>query len=263
MAKKNEVAATVESKPPVDLAELGADIGDFEGAGVSTKAEDNLIPIVTLLQDLSPQVKDRNPEYVEGAKPGMFYIKSLNLLIDGTEGFHFQPCDFRTAWNEWVPRDKGGGLVNSFPEFPKEIAVEVINDKGKKVWQSSDKNDLIETRYHAGLLYYEDQVIPAVMAFSSTGHTVSRSWMVLMNNAMIGQKKAPSWFKKYHIKSRIKQKNNHEWFLPEIADAEWITDKALRDVGRSLHLAMQAGDKKIDAASADQTTEKVSDEMPF
>lgn len=259
MAKKNEVAVAAEVKPPVNLDELASDIGQYEGAGVSTKAEDNLIPIVTLLQDLSPQVKDRNPEYVEGAKPGMFFIKSLGLLF---EDFQFQPCHFVSKWNEWVPRDSGGGLVDSFDERPKD-AQEVTNDKGKKVWKSARGNDLIETRYHAGFLMTDDQRIPAVMPFASTGHTVSRSWMVMMNNAIIQGKKAPSWFKNYHIKARLKAKNNQEWFLPEVVDGEWVTDKELRDQGRTLYTAMVVGDKQIDTASDDQTSAKHDDEMPF
>lgn len=259
MATKKEVAATVDVKPPVNLDELAGDIGDFEGAGVSTKAEDNLIPIVTLLQDLSPQVKERNPEYVEGAKPGMFYIKSLGLLFSE---FQFQPCHFVSKWNEWVPRDSGGGLVDSFESLPTD-AVETVNDKGKKVWRSARGNDLIETRYHAGFLSVDGQRIPAVLPFSSTGHTVSRSWMVMMNNAIIQGKKAPSWFKNYTIKARLKQKNNQEWFMSEIVDGEWVVEKDLREQGKTLHIAMIAGEKHIDQSTEDATTSTADKEMPF
>lgn len=269
MAKKakQEVAVVEEQDIPTNELQITDDIESdlvkYEGAGTSTKAEDNLIPIVNLLQDLSPQVKDRNPEYVDGAKPGDFYIKGLNLLIPGGDGFKFQPCAFRTAVNEWVPRDNGGGFVASYEEMP-ENAVQTVNEKGKRITKTPGGNDLVDTRYHSGFLEYQDIRIPAVLSFASTGHTVSRGWMVLLNNTIVEVKgirrKAPSWFKKYSIKSKIKQKNNQEWFMCDIAPAEFVQSREQREEGKNLYEAFEVGDKTIDHSTADSTKDE---DAPF
>lgn len=273
MAKKaKQEVAVVEETPVAEInggeievtEDMAQDLEKYEGAGTSTKAEDNLMPIVTLLQDLSPQVKDRNPEYVPGAKPGDFYIKGLGLLIPGGDGFDFQPCAFRTCVNEWVPRDDGGGFVASYEEMPPG-AVQTVNDKGKKVMKSASGNDLIDTRYHSGFLNYQDMRIPAVLSFSSTGHTVSRGWMVMMNNFMIPIKgvnrKAPSWFKFYKVKSRLKQKNNQEWFICDIVPGNIVQKKEQRTEGKVLYEAFEVGDKTIDHAT--EAGAAKDDDAPF
>lgn len=255
-----EPRSVLTTTDPAFLSGLGDELAGFEGAGTSQLAEDNLIPIVTLLQDLSPQTKERNPEYVNGARPGDFLIKSLGVLINGDDGFWFQPVHFSHMWNEWVPRDSGGGLVGMYPEKPDD-AKEVLNDKGKKVWRSARGNDYVETRYFAGFLKTpEGQIFPAVLPFSSTGHSVAKAWMVQMNQVIINGRIAPAWFKAYKFKSRIKAKNNQEWFLPEITESIWVEERANRDKGKDLYLSFEAGDKKIEK---DTSTENNDTNIPF
>ena len=268
VVKRSEVAV-VEHAPVanVDVLQMDDDeialMQEYEGAGLSSKSEDNLVPIITLLQDLSPQAKARDPEYVEGAVPGSIFIKSTNLLISGEEGFLFQPCSFRTAVVEWVPRDSGGGLVASYETMPTD-AVSYINEKGKSLWKSAAGNDLVETRYHSGYLEYGDIRMPAVLSFSSTGHSVSKGWMTQMNNVTVptpnGPKKAPSWFKKYKITSRLKQKNNQEWFIFDVVPYEWVQDKNQREDGRALFEAFEEGTKTIDHETEPSELDK---DVPF
>lgn len=267
MAKKPKVEEK-EPEPSTELVttmpqelvmtdELAKELMANEGAGISTKSEDNLIPIVTLLQDLSPQVKERNPEYVPGAKAGDFLIKGLGLLMTADTGFRFQPCFFKTAVNEWVPRNEGGGggagFVASYDVMPPG-AVQVLNDKGKKVWRSAEGNDLVDTRYHSGFLEFESLRIPAVLAFSSTGHNVSKGWMMQMNNDFYPingvMRKPPSWFRSYQVKSRLKQKNSQEWFLADISDRQWVQSVEQRTQGKLLYDAFMVGDKTVDHSSA-------------
>lgn len=263
MAKKpKQELEVVEQNVPANVELDDEDMRDlttYEGAGTSQAADDNLIPIISLLQDLSPQVKTKNPEYVDGAEVGDFYIKGLDILIKGDEGFLFQPCAFQKAIVEWVPRDKGGGFVAQYEELPPGVT-EVMNDKGKTVKKSEAGNDLVDTRYHFGYLEHGDTRIPAVLSFSSSGHTVSRGWMVQMNNAVWPgtNKNAPSWFRKYRVKSRIKQKNNNEWYICEVNPDAWVQTKDQRTDGKNLHLSFK--DKQIDHSTA---VGAADEEAPF
>jgi hypothetical protein len=46
------------------------------GRGVSFKPEDQLIPLITVLQANSPQCNARLPKYVDGAEAGRFWLRN-------------------------------------------------------------------------------------------------------------------------------------------------------------------------------------------
>src|SRR5580765_462593 len=54
----------------------------------NTKFEQNelVIPRLKILQPLNPEVQEGNNQYIEGAKPGMFYNTSSGRLTMGQEG---------------------------------------------------------------------------------------------------------------------------------------------------------------------------------
>ena len=91
------------------------------GAGLSTAAEDNLVPMMRILQTLSPQAKANNPDYIPGAKPGDIWLRNSDYPpISGAEGILFQPCYFSQDYVEWIPRSAGGGLVARHAALPTE-----------------------------------------------------------------------------------------------------------------------------------------------
>lgn len=269
------LATTMTGGLPADmLDELAADAG----AGTSQSADDNIVPFIVLLQDMSPEVKKRDPEYVEGAEVGMLMNKATKQLYaaDAAQaeatGFPllvFQHCAFDRAIIEWVPRNDGGGFVarhdlKGTPEQTMEAIggrqVPDPQDPNKKNWKTQDgKNDLIDTRYHFGHVISADGTIsPAVLAFSSTGHTASREWMTLMNNAKIKHPGtgalvvAPAWSKSYVITSKSRSNKKGDFFVATASDNGWIADKALRDEGKKLHDAFSKGTVRADEAPADQ-----------
>jgi hypothetical protein len=271
---KNQVATTSGgSSLPADFME---DVMADAGSGVSQNADDNVLPFLALLQDLNPEVKKRDPNYVEGAEPGFIYNQATRQLWntvlapgeekDGHKGDELlvQPCAFHRCVVEWIPRDAGGGFVARHDPKPGEtidqmlarIGKQVADPKDssgdKKIWVTPDgKHELRDTRYHyVNILQPDGTISPAVMSFSSTGHTPSREWMTLMNNFKIkvGDQMitAPSWSKKYRVRTRLKQNKKGEFFVHHIEDAGIITDKSLRELGKQLNRAFQTGEVKPD-----------------
>src|SRR3982751_762076 len=117
---KKDVAIKEEGLPAEMLEELAADAG----AGLSTSADDNIVPFIILLQDMSPEVKKRDPNYVEGAEAGMYLNRATKQLWAGDRamaertGFpvlEFQHCYFDRQVVEWIPRQDGGGFVARYP----------------------------------------------------------------------------------------------------------------------------------------------------
>ena len=100
---------------------------EMKGAGVATSQDDLLIPMIRILQALSPEVEKKGTSYIPGAEPGMGLMKNApNPLINMEKGILFQPVYNNKAVVEWVPRQSGGGggggFVTSYPEMPKNAA---------------------------------------------------------------------------------------------------------------------------------------------
>ncbi len=154
------------------------------GKGVSTAAEDNIIPLVYVLQANSPQCNKRGPEYVEGAVDGAIWLRgSGRPAIDGDVGILVQPCYFFRNFIEWrLPR--GNGIAAVHQTMPAD-AVEKPNPENPKktLLMLPNGNHVVEVRNHIVRVFLPDgTVLPYSIPFSSTGHTVSRGWMNLLNN---------------------------------------------------------------------------------
>ena len=228
-------------------------LAESTGLGVSTSQDDNIIPMVYLLQKGSPQVDERDDDYVDGAKPGEIWLKgSLNPIRSGSDGILFQPCAFEKFWVEWKPNR--GGYVNRHKHCPADAEeITVKNDKGEdvQVWARPNKNQLVETRYHYGFVGAEPYVIP----MSSTQHTVSRTWMSLMNQFKDARgNPLDSCAKLYRLTTVRREKDGNNWFVFKVDDGGWATVEQYR-AGLAFGKAILAGEKRADidgeAADAD------------
>ena len=108
MADNKEVV----KKQNTDLSsEISADlIIKSAGLGLENVTNDDItIPRLAIIQSGSPQRKKKDEKYIEGADEGMIFNTVTNTLYP--ESLEIIPCGFRKTYVEWVPREKGGGLV--------------------------------------------------------------------------------------------------------------------------------------------------------
>ena len=248
-AKTEEnLPAVTGGSVPAFLAGLAA---EDAGKGVSTLAEDNLVPLIYILQAQSPQCNRRSPDYVEGAESGSIWLRNSGLpAIDGEEGLLFQPCYFQKDWVEWVPRSAGGGYVGRHEEMPPEAEEKNIDPQNpeKKFWVLPNGNTVVETRYHIGYVILEDgRAMPYVIPMSSSAHTASRGWMFLMNSRQLGSAKAPSWAGLYRLKTKERTNKSGTWFTWDITDAGWVASPEDYARGADLHESFARGERKIAA----------------
>lgn len=98
--KQDESTALVV---PTSTDILEHDFGDEAGEGVDAKLSDFLLPMISLLAPLSPQVASREKK-VPGAVGGMFHDSSTDDLYDGEKGLLFVPALRQERFVEWMPR---------------------------------------------------------------------------------------------------------------------------------------------------------------
>jgi len=123
--KKKEESNVVAFDPSMFEADASDGIGQLS-------QEDLAIPFLRILSDTSPQVKKRDPEYVEGAEVGMLFNTLTREIYDGEKGIKVIPCSYTRQYIEWMDRDKGTGApVNIYPS-DSNILSQTTRDDQKK-----------------------------------------------------------------------------------------------------------------------------------
>lgn len=187
MAKKSAaeemVPAVATQAGALAVAEYGDDAGrGFEGESAS----DFSIPFIDLLQALSPQVTAEDSDM----KAGMFYNKTTQKAFSGKTGFDFVIGAVQHVVVEWVPRDQGGGLVETHPHnydlFLKAKAITGRNFGKFSTAYDKDRNpvgnDLVETYYLYGVVCEDGQPSGmAVIALKSTNIGPFRKYNTRIN----------------------------------------------------------------------------------
>lgn len=129
-------------------------------------------PRLKQLQQLSNEVDENHSEYIDGAKVGDF-INTVTKESYGKELFVVN-VHFREEYVVWVKREKGGGLVGTFPT--KQEAIKYLEDGGNKV----EDHEITQTQTHT-LLKVDEKTgdiseIPFLFDCSSSKLRVSREW---------------------------------------------------------------------------------------
>lgn len=201
-----EVATVKETNTA--LATGGFDYGEMSREGFEdTKITDLSIPFINILQPMSPEITE---DLIPGVKIGDMLNSVTKEIV--SQPIYVVPIEMEHLWVEWVPRNKGGGLVDRH-DPNSEIVNEAIRkngnsrippkgDDGKRIpFKSPKGNDLIETHYVYCLLLNEDDKIEGfcVLSFTSTKIKVFKDW----KTSMFMIKGAPPI---YAIKAKVETK---------------------------------------------------------
>jgi len=170
--KKKKGEAALTTKEGGVLAPY--DYGDASGSGFEeTTADDFAIPFISILQSMSPQVMKGKPEYLEGASAGNLFNTVTGEVYEGEEGVIIVPCCRQFVTVEWLPREKGGGLVGMHD--PKGDLVTQAKSRAQEfgAWKTEEGNDLVDTFYLYSLILDsvdadEPTGLPVVITFTST-----------------------------------------------------------------------------------------------
>lgn len=205
--KKTKVVVKKKEIALVPVTDFQADSGKgFETADRNAYA----IPFLTILQDLSPQVKKSSPEYINGAEAGMLYNSVTEKFYDGEEGILIIPVFYHRNFIEWTPRSSGGGFVAIHSTEPEGAKWTEDNN-----YCLSNGNELTDTRNHYIIMV--EELKPALICMSRTQLKKSKKWMSQLQALKFeGTNKKlftpPMFANVFKISTIIERKDNFQWF---------------------------------------------------
>lgn len=247
------VAKTSENK------ELAAMFDDDAGMGFGNIDKDDiLIPYMSILQSLSPEVDEDREEYIEGAKPGLILNKGTEDLLDG---IRVVPVAYFRRHLEWKLRENGGGLVADHGNDASVLDNCTRNDKGQMI--NPDGNEIVPTgTYYVLVVPEEEDGTPyqAVISMAKTQLKKSKRWMTLLTNEVIvhpekGRRQAPIFYRAYDL-STVKERNDSgSWYGWKVEKGPALTE--LGEVGAEIYAQAKSFLTSINEGSV-----KVQEEEP-
>ncbi len=273
MAIKKAAAAAVSRAPVKETGKVVAlkkstaltvaddyDDADYGAGKENVRAKDMVIPRLVLLQDMSPQVKRKEAQYIDGAMPGMFCNTALGTVH---ESLKIIPCYHTVQWLEWAPRASGKGLVaihNSDDVYTSE-GVEQDED-GR--WLRNEENLIQETQvYYVLDVTNPDDPQKCVMGLASTAIKNAKRWNTALNSEMVTTKSgakvpAPIFHRAWDVTPNDQKNAKGSWFgwSFEAAESCFELDDtlALRKMCRDFYDQAKGGLVKVDMSGGEGTS---------
>lgn len=230
----------------------------FEEADSSAFA----IPFIQILQSGSPQCKKSDGAYIKGASEGMLYNTVTQALVDGDVGLTVIPAYYTQRFNEWGPRETGGGFMGE--HSADNLPFTTKNERGQDITENG--NILTDTRNHYVMVCGENgDITPALLAMSSSQLKKSRQWMSKMQGIKIkdpvsGQfYPAPMSSRKYKLTTVPESNDKGSWFGYHIEIVGEVTDPNEYSAAIMFRDSVRKGDVSAKAPATEgssTTTEK-------
>lgn len=255
---KTEVSKVSENLP-MDASLLEQMSSDAAQHGQSFGADMLIIPRLNILQDLSPQTKERRAEYVPGAKPGMIFNNVTNSL---DTKILFTPAKFFVRYIAW--QENRGGLVDQ--SLTKEEVEENFTEVGLGHWtgtliprgkQTPVNVDVIQTPEWVGMASGDGWgPMPVAISFPVTKAKSARKINTAIDLTEVqgskGPIKPPAFYHSFELGTAIEQSGENEWFGWQISHLGLHTDPAIVDRARKLKVAFDEGNADVSTEGASQ-----------
>lgn len=258
MAKANTDVATATNNLPAEfMEEMEGDKGHRQSFDVAQM----MIPRITVLQDLSDEVKERNPEYVPGAKPGLIF-NTLNKQIDTM--IQFVPSKFVVRYIAWRPRKDGGGLVSQ--SLTLEDVEATMDPAGIGQWtgmmaprpgEPQVAVEVNETPEWVGMARGKDwDWMPVAISFGGTKSKVARWINTTIDLTKEQGKDGPftpaPFFHQFSFRTGLEQKGDDEWYGYVAEHNGYCPDGHIRKEAKQLKLSMDRGEVDFENVSASE-----------
>ena len=236
------------------------------GTGLEeTTTEDFAIPFIRVLQSNSPQVNKQKGEYVEGAEVGKLFNTVTNEVYDGQEGITVVPCAYVKKFIEWIPREKGGGLVDA--SHDASILKSCTRDDETRKFYTAEGNEIVETAQFF-VLVLEPEPQQAVLTFTSTQLGVSRKWLTMLRMARVQNSKgesvqAPMFAYNYRVTTTSLSNDKGSWNGYSV-NQENATELSVAKLAKEFMSAARSGDVQVkEEQQRDSNAVKPEGDAPF
>lgn len=196
------------------------DMSKDAGGGLEHFATSDIaIPFISILQDLSPQVKKGNADRIEGAETGDIYNTVTKEVIPGAIGILVIPSAYQKRYVEWVKREQGGGFVR---QHINEAILNQCTKNSKGHDELPSGNIIVPTAYYYVLITKDDGSIEkAILPMVSTQLKKSRRWNSLMASLKVkgpnGAFTPPMYGNAYRLTTVHEAKDKFSWYGWEIS----------------------------------------------
>ena len=253
MAKELANTNTTDQLPAGLMEDMEGDKGQKQDFG----ADMLIIPRISILQDLSPQVKKTNAAYVEGAEVGQFFNNVVNALDSKIK---FIPSKFAVRYIAWRPRRAGGGLVSQ--DLTEEEVRENFAEDGLGRWVGMMKDnsgdsvsvEIIMTPEWVGFAKGEDwDWMPVAMSFPSTKAKAARKINTAIELCVVKGKGGPfspaSFYHTFDLTSVMEQSGDDTWFSYNVSHLGiGKTEKYIVDKAKALKVQLEKGEAQVEDA---------------
>lgn len=222
---KQEKETDQGSLVPKSTAVVGNSYGEDAFKGFEDLGQEFYsVPLIGIIQKMSPQVDPDAPKYIPEAKAGAIMNNVTNELFDGKVGVPVIPVHVERSFVEWIPRDEGGGYVGAY-EPGDPVVLNALRDAGRQGRPKTvDGNDLVETFYLYALLVrpdggYDQVIIP----FASSNIKVIKKWLTTARGITLmeqGRRITPPLFAHlYALTTTLMTKDTHTWYIFSVSFA--------------------------------------------
>lgn len=252
-AVKQENLPTKSDDPLAAFATAMQEMGTgFE----NVTAKDLLIPRLTILQGLSPQVTRGQPEFDESCRVGDIYDVGLGQRF--SDELIILPIHYLVQWLEWAPRASKKGLIRIHDHCPPHDYY-VTNEKNQMI--SRIGGNLIQ---ETGQLYCLNMTAdgrPSFIPFASTQLKKARKLLTLATNEKVevnGTLVTPPLFYRTYKLTTVPESNNEgNWMGWKIVPDKPVTELSDWSVKfeavKKFRKAVLAGEIRGDVGEAEPT----------
>jgi hypothetical protein len=259
VAKKKETAVSTD---------VMDDILEFAGEGAAFDSSEMQIPFVRILQAMSPQLKKREAEYIEGSEQGDMFNTVTKQHWTGEDGITVIPCYQTTKYLEFTPRDQGGGFRGEIPAT--DPVLQRTERQGAKEMLPNG-NELVKSDQHYCLVVEADGTYqPVVIDMKSSQLKVSRRWktqiaMQKIKHPKTGAMITPPLFATQWKFTTVEESNDQgSWFNYQIEKVGLLESRDLMLEAKSFRDSVAAGEVKAAPEEGSSTVSSSnSDEIPF
>ena len=262
MAKNSLVTAgTSEELPAIFVAdEMFEGPTGFE----NVSAKDLLIPRITILQKMSPQIEKGKPEYISGAEYGDFCDTGTAEVF---KELVVVPCFFAMVYLEWAPRNTGKGLVANHGTDASCLKNAAPDEKRRMTLPNGNYIAETATWYCLNLSAHGRK---SFIPLTSTALKASRRWLTLLTSEKLKRPDGseftpPLWYRSWRVTTVDESNAEGSWKSWKFGPGDPILaldpSKTLLSEAKEFHKQASEGLVKGDVSQVRE--EHSTTEVPF
>lgn len=227
------------------LAEFSAERPAWANADTARGSEDVgmqdiILPRIDVLQAISPQVKKKDPKYIEGAEQGQIFNTVTGELYG--DSLVFIPVKFVREFIIWKDREAGGGFKGAFPTAHEaEDAMRDLEPEDVPVCE------IVETHVHYVLLVKPDgRLEEAVLSMAKSKRKISKKL-----NTLVQLGTGDRFARAYKLSAVEAESAKGEYWSFDVSPVGWVSE-AQYHKGEAVYKAIAAGERGHDRGEGEE-----------